>query len=301
MAARLSPDTENGMPRATFWALLAPALILLLLSLYPFLTGLYTSLTNQKLYVPATSFIGLGNFIRLFQTPLFWTALGNTLTYSILAIALQLPLGLAFALLLDMPGKVQSFFRSVLVLPLLIPPVVAGLMWKTMMQPQSGVLNWLLGAIGIDPLPWLANPATAMISVVIIDTWLFAPLAAIILLAGLQSISVELVEAARVDGASAWQIVRRIKLPLLGPYVLLVALFRVSDSLKALEIIYATTRGGPLNATRTLHVMAYEEAYRWSNLGRAMAIVFILWLLCYTISGTLLALWQRQEATRHAR
>ncbi len=94
---------------------------------------------------------------------------------------------------------------------------------------------------------------------------------------------------------------RRIKLPLLGPYVLLVALFRVSDALKSLEIIYATTRGGPLNATRTLHVMAYEEAYRWSNLGRAMAIVFVLWALCYAISGTLLALWQRQEARRYAR
>ena len=136
---------------------------------------------------------------------------------------------------------------------------------------------------------------------VLIDTWLFTPLAAIILLAGLQSISVELTEAARVDGASPWQIVRRIKLPLLGPYVLLVALFRVSDALKSLEIIYATTRGGPLNATRTLHVMAYEEAYRWSNLGRAMAIVFVLWALCYAISGTLLALWQRQEARRYAR
>lgn len=301
MAARPSDDTEHGLARGTFLLLLAPALILLFLSLYPFLAGLYTSLTDQKLYAGATRFVGLGNFVRLATTPLFWTALGNTMTYTALVVAIQLPLGLAFALLLDIPGKVQALFRSVLVLPLLIPPVVAGLMWKTMMQPQQGVLNYLLSLAGIDPQPWLANPATAMISVVLIDTWLFTPLAAIIMLAGLQSVPVELTEAARVDGAPAWQIVRRIKLPLIAPYVLLVALFRVSDALKSLEIIYATTRGGPLNATRTLHVMAYEEAYRWSNLGRAMAIVFVLWLICYLISGTLLGLWQRQGARRHAR
>ena len=302
MPPRRQDASENGLARGTFLLLLAPALILLFLSLYPFLSGLYTSLTDQKLYAAGgTRFVGFGNFVRLAGTPLFWTALGNTLTYTAFVVAIQLPLGLAFALLLDIPGRLQSFFRSVLVLPLLIPPVVAGLMWKTMMQPQQGVLNYLLSLLGIDPQPWLANPATAMISVVLIDTWLFTPLAAIILLAGLQSISVELTEAARVDGASPWQIVRRIKLPLLGPYVLLVALFRVSDALKSLEIIYATTRGGPLNATRTLHVMAYEEAYRWSNLGRAMAIVFVLWALCYAISGTLLALWQKQEARRYAR
>ncbi len=301
MTPRRRDDTENGLARGTFLLLLAPALLLLLLSLYPFLTGLYTSLTDQKLYAGATKFVGFGNFARLAVTPLFWTALGNTLAYTALVVAIQLPLGLAFALLLDVPGRLQSFFRSVLVLPLLIPPVVAGLMWKTMMQPQQGVLNYLLSFLGIDPQPWLANPATAMLSVVIIDSWLFTPLAAIILLAGLQSVPFDLVEAARVDGASPLQIVRRIKLPLLGPYVLLVALFRVSDALKSLEIIYATTRGGPLNATRTLHVMAYEEAYRWSNLGRAMAIVFVLWALCYAISGTLLGLWQRQEARRYAR
>jgi multiple sugar transport system permease protein len=301
MAAESTAPKEHGVTRGLFYALLAPALVLLFLSLYPFLTGLYTSLTNQKLYAPSIDFVGIANYLRLVETPLFWTALGNTLAYASLAIALQLPLGLVFALLLDIPSKVQAVFRSALVLPLLIPPVVAGLMWKTMMQPQAGVLNYLLGFLGIDPLPWLAHPATAMISVVVIDTWLFTPLAAIIMLAGLQSISGEVVEAARIDGASEWQIIRSVKLPLMAPYILLVALFRVSDSLKALEIIYATTRGGPLNATRTLHVMAYEEAYRWSNLGRAMAIVFVLWLICYVLSGTLLALWQRQEARRHAR
>src|SRR5262245_7588881 len=279
--------------------MIAPALILLFASLYPFITGLYTGLTNRKLYLPSANFIGLGNFETLLATPLFWTALGNTALYTALVVTIQLPLGLAIALLLDVPSPLRAFFRTTIVLPLLVPPVVAGLMWKTMMQPQSGVLNWLLGLVGLPPFSWLTDPSTAMISVVLIDTWVFTPLAVIILLAGLQSVPTEIEEAARVDGANAWQIFRLIKLPWLLPYIVLVALFRIADSIKALELIYATTRGGPLNATRTLHIMAYEEAYRWSNLGRAMAIVFVLWVICYAASGILLGAWQRQEKTRN--
>jgi len=295
MARAAEQSDRTWMTKAAFYGLLGPALLILMSTTYPFLSGIYTSLTNQKLYIPATKFVGLHNYITLFETPLFWNGLANTLIYAGAALAIQLPLGLAFAILLDVPGRLQAFFRSAVVLPLLVPPVVAGLIWKTMMHPQSGVLNWLLAQVGIEPLSWLTSPSTAMMSIIVIDTWLFTPLATIILLAGLQSVSGEIVEAARIDGANAWQVIRYVKLPLLAPYLLLVALFRVSDSLKSLEIIYATTKGGPLDATRTLHVMAYEEAYRWSSLGRAMTIVFVLWLICYAISGALLSYWQRQE------
>lgn len=286
--------------RLTYWGMLLPALVVLFSSLYPFLQGLQTSLTNRKLYLQTEDFIGLGNFEALIHTPLFWTALGNTLLYAVLVVAIQIPLGLGFALLLDVPTRVRSFFRTTVVLPLLIPPVVAGLMWKTMMQPQSGILNWLLQSVGLPGFSWLTDPSTALVSVVLIDAWVFTPFAVIIFMAGLQSVPPEIEEAGRVDGANSWQIFWLIRLPWLFPYIVLVALFRVADSLKQLEIIYATTRGGPLNATRTLHIMAYEEAYRWSNLGRAMAIVFVLWLVCYLISGLLLALWQKQEKARYA-
>lgn len=289
-----------GRAQVTYYGMLAPALVLLMASLYPFLTGLYTGLTNRKLYLPTAKFIGLGNFEMLATTPLFWTAVSNTMVYTTLVLVIQLPLGLGIALLLDVPSSLRAFFRTTIVLPLLIPPVVAGLMWKTMMQPQSGVLNWLLNQIGLPAQSWLTDPATALISVVLIDTWVFTPLSVVILLAGLQSVPGEFEEAARVDGANAWQVFWHVKLPWLLPYIVLTALFRIADSLKSLEIIYATTRGGPLNATRTLHIMAYEEAYRWSNLGRAMAIVFVLWLISYLVSGLLLGIWQHQEKQRHA-
>lgn len=287
--------------RATYIAMLAPALCLLFLTVLPFADGVYTSLTNEKLYAGSARFVGLSNYAKLAGNRVFWIALGNTLAYTALAAAIQIPLGLAVALLLDVPGRLQAFFRSTIVLPLLIPPVVAGLMWKTMMQPQSGVLNWLLAQIGIPAFSWLTQPSTALVSVVLIDTWLFMPLAAIIFLAGLQSVSGEVLEAARIDGANGWQTIRYIKLQALKPYIVLVAMFRIPDALKSLEIIYATTRGGPLNATRTLHVMAYEEAYRWSSLGRAMAIVLVLWILSYAFSTVLLSLWRKEELKRHER
>lgn len=290
---------RRANPQLVFVAMLVPALLLLLGSLYPFAIGVWTSLTNQKLYRPGVAFKGLDNYLNLLSDSLFWTGLGNTLLYAGLAILIQVPLGLGVALLLEIPSRLRGFFRGTLVLPLLIPPVVAGLMWKTMMHPQAGVLNWLLGTIGLPPFSWLGDPATAMFSIVVIDTWLFMPFAAIILLAGLQAVPDEIVDAARVDGARGWRIVQRIKLPLIAPYIVLVVLFRVADCLKSLEIIYGTTRGGPLNATRTLVVMAYEEAYRWSSLGRAMAIVIVLWLICYLASGLLLGLWQRQERKIH--
>lgn len=290
---------RRANPQFVYYAMLAPALLLLLGTLYPFAIGVWTSLTNQKLYRPGIAFKGFDNYLSFFADSLFWTGLGNTLLYAGLAILIQVPLGLGVALLLEIPSKVRGFFRGTLVLPLLIPPVVAGLMWKTMMNPQAGVLNYLLGLLGLPGSSWLGDPSTAMLSIVVIDTWLFMPFAAIILLAGLQSVPDEIIDAARVDGARGWRIVQRIKLPLIAPYIVLVILFRVADCLKSLEIIYGTTRGGPLNATRTLAVMAYEEAYRWSSLGRAMALVMVLWLICYLASGLLLGLWQRQERKIH--
>jgi multiple sugar transport system permease protein len=248
-----------------------PALLLLIGVMVPFLMGVATSLTNQKLYLPQVDFIGFGNYTNLFSDRVFQESIVNTLKYVILVLAIQIPLGIAVAVLLDVATPLRSLFRSALVLPLLIPPIVAALMWKTMMQPTQGIL------------------------IVVIDTWVYMPFAALILLAGLQSVPVDMLEAARVDGASDWQIFRRMKLPWLTPYILLVMLFRTADAIKTFEMIYPTTRGGPLNATRVLHVMAYEEAFRWTNMGRAMAIVFVLWLMSYIVSNVLMRQWTRRS------
>lgn len=278
-----------------YYFMFLPALLLLIGVMVPFLMGVATSLTNQKLYLPQVDFIGFSNYTNLFSDRVFQESILNTLKYVMLVLAIQIPLGIAVAVLLDVATPLRSLFRSALVLPLLIPPIVAALMWKTMMQPTQGILNWAITSLGFAPFAWMTHTDTALISIVVIDTWVYMPFAALILLAGLQSVPVDMLEAARVDGASDWQIFRRMKLPWLTPYILLVMLFRTADAIKTFEMIYPTTRGGPLNATRVLHVMAYEEAFRWTNMGRAMAIVFVLWLMSYIVSNVLMRQWTRRS------
>lgn len=281
--------------RLHYYLMFFPALLLLVGIMYPFSLGVYTSLTNEKLYLPTAEFVGLDNYRYWFSDRVFIDSLQNTVFYVATVLALQIPLGILVAIILDIATPLRSLFRSALVLPLLIPPIVAGLMWKTLMQPTSGVLNWLGTSLHLGTFSWLSSPDTALISIVVIDTWIYMPFAALILLAGLQAIPPDLVEAIRVDGGSDWAIFRYLQLPWLTPYILLVMLFRAADAIKTFEIIYPTTRGGPLNATRLLHVLAYEEAFRWSNIGRAMAVVFVLWLLSYVVSTTLFRLWQKRS------
>ena len=270
-----------------------PALVLVIGIFVPFLSAVWTSFTDSKLYIAETNFICLKNYIDLFRSGQFQQSLKITVFYSLLSLAVQLPLGLGVAFLLNIPSRMQRFMRVVLVLPLLIPPVVAGLIWRTMMHPTNGILNHLLGLIRIAPLPWLSSPKTALISVVLIDTWVFTPFVALLLLAGLQSIPAELKEAASIDGAGVLDRLLWITIPWLTPHILLVTIFRAADSLKSFDIVYQATRGGPLNATRLLHIMAYEEAIRWAGFGKSMAIIMVLWIMCYAITNILVNRWKR--------
>lgn len=272
---------------------LFPVLLFLLAIFIPFINGIWTSMTDAKLYQSTVNFIGLGNYIELFRDPSFLQSVLVTLKFSVLALLIQVPLGLAVAFLLDIPTRLQRVWRVILVIPLLVPPVVAGLMWKTMMHPISGVLNWLLELVGIEGLTWLSSTKTALLSVVLIDTWIYMPFAALILLSGLQAVPVELLEAAKMDGATGFDLFLYLYLPWLSPYLLLVLMFRVADSLKVFDIIYQTSRGGPLNATRVLNIKAYEEAIRWSNTGRAMAIIMVLWIIIFLISSCLVRMWNK--------
>lgn len=279
--------------RRAYLLMLLPALLLVIGIMVPFVQGVAKSFTNEKGYITEPAFVGLDNYIALFQNPTFLTGLGVTILYVILVLAIQLPFALGIALLLEKSGMLRRLGRAVIVLPLLIPPIVAGLMWKTMMQPSAGVLNYLMSLVGLPASPWLTDPSTALLSVVLIDTWAFTTFSALILLAGLQSLPPSLREAATVDGAGWWSMFRYISLPWLAPYVVLVALFRVADSLKQFDLIWPVTRGGPLNSTRVLHVQGYEEAFRFSSPAMAMAIIFVLWIIVYLASFLLLRLWRR--------
>lgn len=277
------------------YLLLAPALVLLVGMIYPFGLGLYYSFTSYWLQYPNRfRFVWLDNYVDLMAEPLFVRALEFTLGFTLVAVVIQVGLGLAVALFLHgrVPGR--SALRALLLLPLMLPPVITALMWKIMMaSTNAGILNYMLSFVGIDPINWFGSTQGAVVSVLIIDTWGNLPFVALILLGGLQALPTEPYEAARVDGAGTIAILRYVTLPLLSPFIVLVVLFRTMDSLRIFDVIYATTQGGPNDATTNLQIMAYQYSFQWFQMGKGMAQAIVLLLLVVLVSYLLMRLWNR--------
>ncbi len=277
------------------YLLLVPALVLLVGMVYPFGLGLYYSLTSYWLQYPNRfRFVWLDNYVSLLGEPLFVRALEFTLGFTLVAVVFQVGLGLAVALFLHarIPGR--AAIRALMLMPLMMPPVITALMWKIMMaSSNAGILNYLLSFLGMDPVNWFGSPQGAIVSILIIDTWGNLPFVSLILLGALQALPTEPYEAARVDGASPTAILRYLTLPLLSPFILLAVTFRTMDSLRIFDVIYATTMGGPNDATTNLLIMAYQYAFQWYQMGKGMAQAIVLLLMVVTVSYLLLRLWNR--------
>ncbi len=275
------------------YLLVLPALALLVAILYPFLTGVWWSFNSYRLNRGAPEFNWGKNFLTLFSTGEGLHAVGITLTYAIVVVVIECVLGIGLAMLLNF-GRYGNVFRLLIVLPLLLPPVVAALMWKVMLT-ENGVVNWLLESAGQTKLLWLNGPDSALWSVVLIDVWIFTPFVVLLAQAGLKSVPKELTEASSVDGAGPIRNFLSVTLPMIMPVLIVIITFRGIDSLKMFDIIYTTTKGGPVDATTNLHVLAYLDGIRNLNFGMAMAALLVLWLLCYLISHFLLKA-RRKEA-----
>jgi multiple sugar transport system permease protein len=277
------------------YLLLAPSFVLLAGLVYPFGLGVYYSFTNYWLQYPKRfRFIWFDNYINLVSEPLFAHALTFTLGFTLVAVVVQVGLGLAVALLLHarIPGR--NAIRALMLLPLMMPPVITALMWKIMMaSTNAGILNHMLSFLGIDPVNWFGSTRGAVVSILIIDTWGNLPFVALILLGALQALPTEPYEAARVDGASPVAMLRYITLPLLAPFILLAVTFRTMDSLRIFDVIYATTMGGPNDATTNLQIMAYQFAFQWYQMGKGMAQAIALLILVVIASYLLMRLWNR--------
>jgi len=293
--ARRNRRREKLLP----WLLLSPALVLLVGMIYPFALGFYYSFTAYWLQYPKRfRFIWFDNYINLMSEPLFARALEFTLGFTLVAVVVQVGLGLAVALFLHarIPGR--GVIRALMLMPLMMPPVITALMWKIMMaSTNAGILNYLLSFLGIDPVNWFGSTQGAVVSILVIDTWGNLPFVSLILLGALQALPTEPYEAARVDGASPTAMLRYITLPLLSPFIVLAVTFRTMDSLRVFDVIYATTMGGPNDATTNLQIMAYQYSFQWYQMGKGMAQAIVLLLLVVIASFLLLRLWNRSAAS----
>ena len=240
--------------------LLLPTVVLLgLFIAYPFVKGIMLSVTDTRVGVPG-HFVGLKNFEDVWNDSIFRVAVWNTCLYTVVTTVFKLALGLWLAVLLNRNFRGKTLTRAFILLPFIIPTVLSTLAWKWMFDPTFSVINWVLFHVGIidSRINWLGEPGLAMISVIIVNVWRGVPFYAITLLAGLQSISPELHEAAAIDGARAWQRFRHVTWPLLLPVTLVVVLFSVIQTFADFQLVYVLTGGGPANATQLFATYAYQ-------------------------------------------
>jgi len=275
------------------YVLIAPAVaVLLALSIYPLIYSITVSLQVGESW-------GIGNFTRLFSDTFFLTAMAHTFVFAVAALTCEFLLGLGLALLLNSHIRGRGFFRATLLVPMMLPPVVAAIVWRLLLNPNFGAINGTLKQVGVDtePLTWTASPVLAMLSVIAVDVWQWTPFVFLVLLAGLQAIPQEPYEAALIDGSTRWQTFRHVTLPLLKPAILIVLLLRTMDLLRVFDQIFILTEGGPGFATETISLYIYRAAFRFFDFGYAAAMSFVLLALTNIISVFYMKLLRSETRT----
>jgi len=278
------------------YLLVAPTVaVLVALSIYPLIHAVTLSLRVTSGGVSRWS---PGNFARLFSDQFFLAALGHTLVYAACALTLEFFLGLGLAVLMNNQLRGRGFFRAALLVPMMLPTVVAGVVWRLMLNPNFGAVNGTLKGMGLNTtaLTWTSSPRLAMLSVVAVDVWQWTPFMFLILLAGLQAIPQEPYEAALIDGSSAWQTFRHVTLPLLKPAILVALLLRTMDLLRVFDQVFILTEGGPGFATETISLYIYRTAFRFSDFGYAAAMSFVLLIITNIVSAFYIRVLQAREA-----
>jgi multiple sugar transport system permease protein len=287
-------------PRQSFgraalpYLLSLPALLVCIGILVPFGTAVWYSLQRYNLNLPMMrGFIWFDQYVQLFQSAAFWNTVWVSLLYAFFTVAVELVLGLGIALLLRRSTWLNNTLSIALLMPLMVAPAIASLMWKLMTHPDFGILSYLLSLVGITDFRWASAPSSALFTVILVDVWVYTPFMMILLLAGLRSLPRQPFEAAELDGVPASFVFFRITLPMLMPYIITAALFRMLDSIQQFDIVYAMTQGGPGNATLLFQVQAYLDFFKNFNVGRSAAMLMVLWLIANVISVQFIKHWLR--------
>lgn len=285
--------------RLTPYLFLAPAGVVLVVALfYPVGYMIWASLLdwNPSQRIGEAAFVGVRNYLALFDDAAFRESLFVTLKFAAIVVSVEMVLGVALALLLDRELRGMSVLRTIFILPMMIAPIVVGLIWRYMYHPSIGILNRTLDSLGLEPIPWLSTGGWAFASVVIADVWQWTPFIFILSLAALQSLPRSALEAARIDGASGWQLVVHIKLPLMMPVLVVTALLRLIDAFKVLEVILVLTGGGPGLSTEILSLRIFRTASEFRELGQAAAMANLLLILLLVLTVAMFAYTRLAEA-----
>ena len=281
------------------WLFVTPALLAIgVFFALPVLAALLLSATDFDIYALAdlrnVRFVGLDNYLRLLQTPLFWQALRNTLFFVVIGVPTSLALSLGSALLLNAGvARAKGVFRTALFAPVVTTLVAVAVIWIYLLHTRYGLINYGLGLLGLPRVDWLGDPSWSMPAIAIFSIWKNYGYNMVIFLAALQSIPGDLYEAARIDGASGPQQLRYVTLPSLAPTLLLVSVLTIAGYFQLFAEPYVMTQGGPLRSTTSLVLLMYEEGFRWWRMGIASTMAALL--LVITLAGALLQLVLRRK------
>lgn len=272
------------------WLFSAPVLaIIALVFVLPTVLALALSVTDYSIYALADwsnlRFVGLGNFADLLSTPLFWRALANTLLFAGLGVPMAIGTSLLVALLLnDATMRWKPLWRVLLFAPYVTSVVATAVVWRFLFNERFGLINRALAAIGVAPVDWLGNPHTSLPAILIFVTWKIFGYNMVVFSAALSAVPDDLMEAARLDGASRWARFRHVTLPAIGPTLLLASVMSVAGFLQIFAEPYVMTMGGPAQCTTTVLYFMFDEGFKWWNLGRASAVAFVLFLMTLAVT-----------------
>jgi multiple sugar transport system permease protein len=277
VAARL----PAGWQRRERWVvllLLGPTLLYLIaMSVYPTIYSLWLAVHNYTIYRPdMASFAGIDNFVELLDAEVFSQSFVVTVLFSLFAVTLEFAVGLGVAILLDRKMAGIGLLRTLLIVPVLISPVGMGLTFRYILAPTYGLLTYLLQSAGIPTADWMASTTWALPAVILVDVWQWTPFVTLILLSGMQSVSVEVTEAAELDGLTEGQKLWHIVLPLISPVAIIAVLIRLIDSIRVFDMIFVLTRGGPGTSTEVLSVYSYVTGFTEGDMGVAAALAWVI-------------------------
>jgi multiple sugar transport system permease protein len=300
-ARAIDRQMENADQRLWRWLTLAPALVMLLaLSIVPLVGLILTSFQNIAWVEgrAVRSWAGLDHYRALFSDALFGAGLWNTGLFALGAVTGQMLLGFALALLVSRVSRGRILYRTIFILPILIPGIVIGAIWKLMLNYDFGLANQILGLVGLGPVDWLGNGQIALLSVIMVDIWHWTPFCFLLFLAGLESLPQDVYEATKIDGASAWQELLYVTLPLMVPTIIVTFAFRLVLAFKVFDEVYLLTKGGPGTATEVISFTLYQRFFTEDKAGYGSAMsVTVIFLVCLLL---VLALSARRRSEGRA-
>jgi multiple sugar transport system permease protein len=291
---RARTGTQAYARHRRFYRFIYPALALIAaVIVFPWVFTLYMSVHDWKIG-QEKHFVGLANYARLATDERFLDTIWRTLYFTALAVILPLIFGTLAAIIFHRRFPFRGLLRGIFIMPMMATPVAVALVWTMMFHPQLGVLNYLLGQIGLPPQLWVYSPTTVIPALVMVEVWHWTPLVMLIVLGGLAALPTEPYESAHIDGASQWQMFRHITFPLVLPFIVVAAIIRTIDALKAFDTIFVISQGGPGTASETINIFLYLQAFSFYNIGFASAVVVVFFVLIVMLA--LLLIYLRQKA-----